>query len=627
MTVPYTFATATTSIPLSQLDSNFATAITLGNTAVYLGNTTTSLGNLTLTNATISTVATTFPNSFLANSSLTIGTTNISLGGTTSSLANVTLSNVTISSGSINITNVSVSNITVTGGTIDGTAIGSTSASTGKFTTLTDTGLTSGRVPYAGTAGLIQDAAALTFDGTILSATRFAGALNGTVGATTPSTGAFTTLSGTGQLTLTNASNYNLYASGAGANYFAGNVGIGVVPPTFQLDVQSSASTPAINVATTASNESARLRIVGKQGTTDNEWNIVSTGAFVAGAQLRFVAGAFTNAPAIAISSASVTSIGAAPGSESLRVTPVASAVNYWDFYGGATGVDPYFFPSGSDTNRGFIYLTKGTGTHRFMTGSSLTNTQFAISNTASAVNYITAFGNTAGSGGYFQAAGSDTNISMLFSAKGTGNHDFYTGGNSFTRQVSVAHTASAVNYLQVTGGATGGAPNILAAGSDSVITLGMSSKGSAPIQFRTDSFAGLQFTVAHTASAVNYLQVTGGATGGGPAISVQGGDTNISMAHVAKGLGGNYFQSAGANQFSVDATSSAVNWISATGGITGSPAVLNAAGSDTNVSIKLIPKGTGTVQFGTYTAGIIAQAGYITITDAGGTSRRLLVG
>ena len=43
MTVPYTFGTATSSIPLSQLDSNFATAITLGSTNVYLGNTTTTL--------------------------------------------------------------------------------------------------------------------------------------------------------------------------------------------------------------------------------------------------------------------------------------------------------------------------------------------------------------------------------------------------------------------------------------------------------------------------------------------------------------------------------------------------------------------------------------------------------
>ena len=43
MAVPYTFGSATSSIPLSQLDSNFATTITLGNTAVQLGNTITNL--------------------------------------------------------------------------------------------------------------------------------------------------------------------------------------------------------------------------------------------------------------------------------------------------------------------------------------------------------------------------------------------------------------------------------------------------------------------------------------------------------------------------------------------------------------------------------------------------------
>lgn len=53
MAVPNIFATATSAIPLSQLDQNFATAITLGNTAVYLGNTTTTLGNVTLTNTQV----------------------------------------------------------------------------------------------------------------------------------------------------------------------------------------------------------------------------------------------------------------------------------------------------------------------------------------------------------------------------------------------------------------------------------------------------------------------------------------------------------------------------------------------------------------------------------------------
>ncbi len=94
MTVPYIFANVTTSIPLSELDSNFATPIVLGNTSIYLGNTTTSIGNLTLTN-------------------------------------------VTISSGSVNATSFSSANVSITGGSINSTPIGNTTPSTGAFTTLT----------------------------------------------------------------------------------------------------------------------------------------------------------------------------------------------------------------------------------------------------------------------------------------------------------------------------------------------------------------------------------------------------------------------------------------------------------------------------------------------------------
>jgi len=53
MTVPYTFATATSAIPLSQLDSNFASTITLGNTSIQLGNTVTTLSNITIGNCTV----------------------------------------------------------------------------------------------------------------------------------------------------------------------------------------------------------------------------------------------------------------------------------------------------------------------------------------------------------------------------------------------------------------------------------------------------------------------------------------------------------------------------------------------------------------------------------------------
>ena len=48
MPVAYTFASRTSSIPLSELDANFSTGVTLGNTVVQLGNTVTQLNQMTM---------------------------------------------------------------------------------------------------------------------------------------------------------------------------------------------------------------------------------------------------------------------------------------------------------------------------------------------------------------------------------------------------------------------------------------------------------------------------------------------------------------------------------------------------------------------------------------------------
>lgn len=81
MAVPYTFGTATSSIPLSQLDSNFNTVITLGNTAIQLGNTVTTLNNMTLANVTISSGNVTITNVTITTANVTtanIGTAFVS---------------------------------------------------------------------------------------------------------------------------------------------------------------------------------------------------------------------------------------------------------------------------------------------------------------------------------------------------------------------------------------------------------------------------------------------------------------------------------------------------------------------------------------------------------------------
>jgi hypothetical protein len=60
------------------------------------------------TNANVTSVAVTFPNSFLANSTTTLGNATLTLGGTTTLVGNVTLTNVTISSGNVNVTSTTV---------------------------------------------------------------------------------------------------------------------------------------------------------------------------------------------------------------------------------------------------------------------------------------------------------------------------------------------------------------------------------------------------------------------------------------------------------------------------------------------------------------------------------------
>ena len=71
--VPFIFGNATTSIPLSNLDANFNTGLTIGNTTVGLGNTVTTLGNVTLTNVNI--VSGTVP----VPTSIANGTSNVSI--------------------------------------------------------------------------------------------------------------------------------------------------------------------------------------------------------------------------------------------------------------------------------------------------------------------------------------------------------------------------------------------------------------------------------------------------------------------------------------------------------------------------------------------------------------------
>ena len=216
--------------------------------------------------------------------------------------------------------------------------------------------------------------------------------------------------------------------------------------------------------------------------------------------------------------------------------------------------------------------------------------------------------------------------------------------GASPILQFNVTHTASAVNYVQATGATTGANVTISTQGSDASVfgTLlakgngGWDITGNGASTFRNSAGAN-QFQVTPTTSAVNYVQVTGSGTGSSPQITTQGSDAIISLILRTKGTGSNvlpqfdgsvFFQNlASQNQFRVFNTASAVNYLQTGGSVAGSGLAIQATGSDTNIDLAFTPKGTGNVQFGTYTANMaLTIQGYVEIKDSGGTVRRLAV-
>ena len=119
MAVPNTFGTATSAIPLSQLDANFNTPITLGNTAIQLGDTVTTLNNMTLANVTISSGNVTITNVAITTANVS-GTANIS---TLVVVGNATVGGNTTITGNITAANANVTtNLVLSNGTANGVA-------------------------------------------------------------------------------------------------------------------------------------------------------------------------------------------------------------------------------------------------------------------------------------------------------------------------------------------------------------------------------------------------------------------------------------------------------------------------------------------------------------------------
>jgi hypothetical protein len=336
------------------------------------------------------------------------------------------------------------------------------------------------------------------------------------------------------------------------------------------------------NIAFTTPNGRTGFRVVDFGGATGTgHWNALGG---TTGPQLRA-----TGATSGIILTESAVPLSLQTGStEQFRVNHTASAVNFLQVTGAATGGNPTISAQGSDANVNIRLTPKGSGQVQI-------NSWMQVG--VGAFNFIQLQAANSGSAPVFAVAGGDTNIDLALTTKGTGALTVNTGGGT---QFRVVNTASAVNYFQANGSVTGVQPGFRAEGSDTNISTAFTTKGTGGHFFSTNSFAQTQLVVTHTASAVNYVQVTGAATGARPVISAQGSDSNVSFDLNVKGVGAIRLQSGNANIMRLNGVASAANFFDVFSSAAAASPRIVAEGSDTNIDINLTTKGTGAIRFNT---------------------------
>lgn len=201
-------------------------------------------------------------------------------------------------------------------------------------------------------------------------------------------------------------------------------------------------------------------------------------------------------------------------GGNQVRVTNTASAVRYLTLTGAAAGGNPTI-----GTSAGNLLISPGG------------NLGVEISSAASNVNYITLAGSTTGNACVIRPnSATDTNINLTLDSKGTGSIAFRTDPYGTPAvQAIVTHTASAVNYLTLTGGST--AQTVIGnAGTATDINLNYRTKGIGSHIFQTNG--NIQVIISDTAGATRYITLTGSTTN--PTIGTSGGNLAITPAIVA---------------------------------------------------------------------------------------------
>jgi hypothetical protein len=456
----------------------------------------------------------------------------------------------------------------ITGGTINNTVIGGTTPAAGTFTTLIGGG---GSANYFQTQGSATtkavEAKALGSDTNIAFVIDSKG------------TGAIDLAAGSSGVNISNGGTVTAITRTAAGGGYTGIPAVAVSAPTTAGGVQATVTTSiGINSATIAN---------GGTGYSVNDVVTLVGGTFVT------VASQFT-----------VTSVSGGV------VTGITASV----------GANYTVFPTQPAATTG------GTGTGLTLSNLSgfVPSNGFTITNAGS--GYVeqptVTFSGGGGSGAAaYATVGSDVTV------KSVGSSIILANPAGTMAKFASTSSGSLISYPEFTGSQFATVAYYGVNGTGSNIGLQIGSKGTGSLTFQTSNAT--QFNIVNTASAVNYVQVTGAATGSsiGPSFAAAGSDAAVPLTFTTKSTGAHRFVTgAGLAVTFVDSGGTTANFLQIQGRQAGNGPIISAQGSDPNVDINFTPKGTGNMRFGTYTGTISAITGYIEIKDSGGTVRRLAV-
>lgn len=360
----------------------------------------------------------------------------------------------------------------------------------------------------------------------------------------------------------------------------------------------------------------------------------------------------------------------------SLGLKAVANSGNYANVISNASTAQAttWSIPDPGTSATTFI-LADSAGTQTIATGNLTITNNLTVNGTLSYSSLTVATGSATAPSYTFTGR---TNTGMYSS--GANTVDFTTDS---TRQLSIGGTIVAVNYLQIQGSVASSPVLINALGTDTNIGIKVTPKGTGSLENAVGalatpsySFVGrldtgmfssaastLDFTstggenlqiVDSGGTSVNYVTIQGQVTTSAPVLGATGSDANVGLALTYKGTGalqnavgavgtpsysfagrldtGMWSSAAHTLDFStnslralqlVSSPALSVNYLTITASATGVNPIIAAAGTDTNITLSVTPKGNGglTLTTGTFTAttgSIVATAGNVTAGSSG---------